>query len=65
MSGKIKKMIEKKLEKDNVTIDPNVLHAKKKKYILLVCQKITQIVQVKVILLMISSGEKLWHYRAI
>ena len=31
MRGKIKKMIEKKLEKDNVTIDPNVLHAKKEK----------------------------------
>ena len=37
-------MIGKKLEKNNVTTALNVLYAKKKKYILLIFQNITQTV---------------------
>ena len=40
-------MIGKKFEKNNVTIALNVLYAKKEKHILLMFQKITQIVKNK------------------
>ena len=42
----------------------NILYAKIEKYILIKFQNITEIVK-KVILLMISNGEKLWYYLAV
>ena len=42
-------MIRKKLEENNAIISVNVLHAKKKKHILLIFQKIIQILKGKLL----------------
>ena len=42
----------------------NILYAEIEKYVLTKFQNITEIVK-KVILLMISNGEKLWYYLAV
>ena len=56
-----KKIHGKKFAKSNVTIVLNILHAKKKKYIMPIFQNIIETVRKQVILLIISNGER-WHY---
>ena len=55
----------KKIEKNNVTIALNVLYAKKEKIYPTYISKHNSNREKQVILLMISNGEKLWHYLAV
>ena len=58
-------MIGKKIEKKNVTIALNVLYAKKEKIYSAYVSKQKSTREKQVIPLMISYGEKLWHYLAV
>ena len=55
----------KKIEKNNVTIALNVLYAKKEKIYQAYVSKHNSNCQKQVIILMISNGEKRWHYLAL
>ena len=54
----------KKFDKNNVTIAPNVLYAKKKKIYPAYLSKHNPNRDKQVILLMVSNGEE-WHYLAV
>ena len=58
-------MIERKNKKNNITIALNVLYTKKEEISPAHVSILNQIVKKQVILLMISNGEKLWHYLAV
>ena len=57
-------MIGSNLEKNNVTSALTVLYAKNEKIYLAYVSKHNSNCEKLVILLMISNGEKLWHYLA-
>ena len=58
-------MIEKIFEKNNVTVAHNVLYARKEKVYPAYVSKHNSNREKQVILLIISNGEKLWHYLAV
>ena len=58
-------MIGRKIEKNNVTIALNVLHAKKEIIYPAYVSKHNWNREKQVILLMIPNGERLWHYLAV
>ena len=55
----------RKIEKNNVTIALNVLYAKKEKIYPAYVSKHNSNCEKQFILLMISNGEKPWHYLAV
>ena len=58
-------MVEKKSRKNNVTMALNVLYANKKEIYPAYVSKHNLNHENQVIFLMISNGEKLWHYLAV
>ena len=58
-------MIGKTIEKNDVTIALNVLHAKKEKIYPSYVSNHSSNREKQVIILMISNGEKVWHYLAV
>ena len=58
-------MIGKTIEKNDVTIALNVLYAKKEKIYPSYVSKHSSNREKQVIILMISNGEKVWHYLAV
>ena len=58
-------MIGKTIEKNDVTIALNVLYAKKEKIYPSYVSNHSSNHEKQVIILMISNGEKVWHYLAV